>query len=174
MSTAFARPASPVGQHQRPRDDRTARSVILAKDGHPEYTVTPPRDPGLQVGSRDQSDMARRKHDRDARPPTTDPDGTDQDPLADDLLRALRGILSITGAEGIGQPVTVLSPSDLPPDFPSFVERLRAGAVEVDEEMILLTIPTPRGRRREQHPVADRLRRSLDSLHNSSRCARTP
>jgi len=105
--------------------------------------------------------MARRKHDRDAKPPTTDPHGTDQDPLADDLVRALQGILSIPGVEGIGRPVTVLSPSDLPPDFLGLVERLRAGAVEVDEEMILLTIPTSRGRRRGRHPVADRLRRSF-------------
>lgn len=161
ISAAFARPASPARQYQRPRDDRTARSVILAKGGRPGYTVTPPSDPGLQAGSRDQSDMARRKHDRDAKPPTTDPDGTDQDPLADDLLRALRGFLSIPGVEGIGRPVTVLSPSDLPPDFLGLVERLRAGAVEADEEMILLTIPTPLGRRRGKHPVADRLRRSL-------------
>ena len=63
--------------------------------------------------------------------------------------------------EGIGRPVTVLSPSDLPPDFLGLVERLRAGAVELDEEMILLTIPTPRGRRRWRHPVADRIRRSF-------------
>jgi hypothetical protein len=105
--------------------------------------------------------MARRKQDRDAKPPITVPDGTNQDPLTDDLLRALRGILSIPGVEGIGQPVTVLSPSDLPPDFLGLVERLRAGAVEEDEEMILVTIPTSRGRRRGQHPVADRLRRSF-------------
>ena len=105
--------------------------------------------------------MARRKQDRDARPPNTDPDGTDRDPLAADLLRALRGFFPIPGAEGIGQPVTVLSPSGLPPDLLGLVERLRAGAVEVEEEMILLTIPTPRGRRRGRHPVAHRLRRSF-------------
>ena len=105
--------------------------------------------------------MARRKQDRDARPPTTGPHWTDQDPLGDDLVRALREFFSIPGVEGIGQPVTVISPSDLPPDLLGLVERLKAGAVEVDEEMILLTIPTPRGRHRGRHPVAHRLRRSF-------------
>jgi hypothetical protein len=70
-------------------------------------------------------------------------------------------LFTIPGVEGIGQPVTVLSPYDLPPDFLGFVERLRAGAVEEDEEMVLLTIPISRGRRRGEHPVANRLRRSF-------------
>ena len=119
--------------------------------------------------------MARRKQDRDARPPNTVPDGTDRDPLTDDLLRALRGFFSIPGVEGIGQPVTVISPSDLPTDLLGLVERLRAGAVEIDEEMILMTIPTPRGRRRGRHPVADRLRRSFLLLcHHAWKAASPP
>jgi hypothetical protein len=109
--------------------------------------------------------MARRKQDHGAKLPTTGPHGTDQDPLGDGLVRSLRGFFSIPGVEGIGQPVTVLSPSDLPPDFLGFVERLRAGAVEVDEKMILLTVPTSRRRRRGQHPVSDQLRRSFLLCH---------
>jgi hypothetical protein len=118
----------------------------------------------LQAGSRDRSDMARRKQDRGAKPPTRGPDETDQDPLTDDLIRALRGFFSIPGVEGIGRPVTVLSPYNLPPDLLGLVQRPRSGAVEVDEEMILPAIPTPRGQRRGRHPVADRLRRSFHLL----------
>jgi hypothetical protein len=51
-----------------------------------------------------------------------------------------------------------------PPDLMGFVKRLRAGAVEEGEEMVLVTVPAPRGRHREGHPVADRLRRALSIL----------
>jgi hypothetical protein len=105
--------------------------------------------------------MAWRKPNRSAAPRNAPDDGTDQGLLPDELLQVLRGLLTIPGVEGIGQPVTVLSPFDLPPDFLGFVERLRAGAVEEDKEMVLLTIPTSRGRSRGKHPVTNRLRRSF-------------
>ena len=109
--------------------------------------------------------MARRKLNREVSPRNAARDGTGQGPLSDDLLQALRGLFTIPGVKGIGQPVTVLSPYDLPPDFLGFVERLRAGAVEGGEEMVLLNITTSRGRSRGGHPVANRLRRSFLLLH---------
>jgi hypothetical protein len=125
---------TPDSQYPWTKKWGAGQSIILAKGGCHGHTAKPPRDPGLQAGLRDRSDMARRKQDRDAKPPNMGPDGNNQEPLADDLLRALRGILSIPGVEGIGQPVTVISPSDLPPDFLGLVERLRAGAVEEDND----------------------------------------
>jgi hypothetical protein len=86
------------------------------------------------------------------------------DRFVDELAGAFRALLTIEGVEGIGQPVTVISPGDLPPEFLGFVERLRAGAIELDEETILITIPASRGRRRKTHPVRERLRQSLHFL----------
>src|SRR4051794_36069853 len=76
ISAASVRPASPAEQHEGSRDNRPARSVMLAAGERPGHTVTPPRDPGLQTGSRNRSDMARRKQDRDAKPRDTGPDRT--------------------------------------------------------------------------------------------------
>jgi hypothetical protein len=80
--------------------------------------------------------------------------------LADELCDAIRSLLTIQGVEGIGQPVTVLTPDDLPPDLLGFIERLRGGPIELDEEMILLNLP-PRRQRCKELPAADRLRRAL-------------
>jgi hypothetical protein len=106
----------------------------------------------------------RRKRPRDAKPPGAADDEAMRASLADDLLRAIREVVTIPGVDGIGQPVTVLSPYDLPPDLLGFVERLRAGAVEEDEEMLLVTIPAPRVGGRGEHPTADRLRQALSLL----------
>jgi hypothetical protein len=69
--------------------------------------------------------------------------------------------MTIEGVTGIGEPVAVISPGDLPPDFLGFVERLRAGAIELHEEMILITIRAPRSRRRKKNPVLERVRQAL-------------
>lgn len=110
--------------------------------------------------------MARRRRGpaRGAKPSEETPDEADPAPLTDELLRALRELFTIPGVEGVGQPVTIISPADLPIDFLGFVERLRADAIEVDEEMVLLTIPAVRGRRRDGHPTTRRLRESLRLL----------
>ena len=103
--------------------------------------------------------MARRprRQARDSKPPRAADDEADRTPLDDDLLRALREVFAIPGVDGIGQPVTVLSPYDLPPDFLGFVERLRAGAIEEDEELVLVTIPAPPGCTSGKYRAADRL-----------------
>jgi hypothetical protein len=75
-------------------------------------------------------------------------DDVAHDRFVDELAGALRALLTIQGVEGIGQPVTLLTPGVLPPDLLGFVEQLRAGPIELDEEMILITIPASRGRRR--------------------------
>lgn len=80
--------------------------------------------------------------------------------LVDELAGSLKALLAIEGVEGVGQPVTVLSPGDLPPHLLGFVELLRAGAVEDDEEMVILTIAMPRRRRKEHHTL-ERVRQAL-------------
>ncbi len=87
-------------------------------------------------------------------------DDAARDHSVDELAGALRDLMMIEGVEGIGQPVTVISPGDLAPEFLGFVERLRAGAIELDEEMILITISS-QGRGRNQRPILERLRQAL-------------
>ncbi|MFI5457754.1 MAG: hypothetical protein ACHRXM_20115 [Isosphaerales bacterium] len=53
--------------------------------------------------------------------------------MSEEISEAIRSLLTIEGVEGIGKPVTVISPGDLPPELPGFVERCRAGAIELDE-----------------------------------------
>lgn len=81
----------------------------------------------------------------------------------EDLAGAIRELLSIPGVEDIGQPVTLISPGDLPMDMLAFVERLRGGFIEVDEEMLLITIPesSVRGRRPVTDPTVERIRDAL-------------
>jgi len=55
----------------------------------------------------------------------------------------------------------VISPRDLPPEFLGFVERLRAGAIELDEETIVITIRAGRGRRWKKSPILEWVRRAL-------------
>jgi hypothetical protein len=81
--------------------------------------------------------------------------------LVEEISEAIRSLLTIEGVEGIGKPVTVISPGDLPPEFLGFVERLRAGAIERNEEMILITIRAGRGRRWKKNPILERVRRIL-------------
>ena len=82
----------------------------------------------------------------------------------DKLIGAIQTLLTIEGVEGVGQPVTLISPADLPPDFLGFVERLRAGAVELDEEILFITLPGPRKGRRKSAIVLDRVREALAIL----------
>jgi hypothetical protein len=82
-------------------------------------------------------------------------------PGLDELTGALRALLTIPGVEGVGQPVTLISPADLPPDVLGFVERLRGGPIEIDEEMLLITLAGSHGRRRKREPVVERLRQAL-------------
>jgi hypothetical protein len=96
---------------------------------------------------------------RPTQPTAISDDSSGKSPV-DELGEAIRSLLTIQGVEGIGQPVTVLMPDDLPPDLLGFVERLRMGPIEIDEEMILITIP-PRRQRRKELPAVDRLRQSL-------------
>jgi hypothetical protein len=79
-------------------------------------------------------------------------DDTDRDRLFEEISEAIRSLMTIKGVEGIGKPVTVISPGDLLPEFLGFIERLRAGAIELDEEMILVTIRAGRGRRWKKNP----------------------
>ena len=66
------------------------------------------------------------------------------------LVGEICGLLNIEGVEGIGQPVTLLSAGDLPPKFLGFVERLRGGWIEGDEEMLLITLSAPGTDRRRK------------------------
>jgi hypothetical protein len=74
----------------------------------------------------------------------------------DDLAGMIHSLLSVEGVEGIGKPIILISPSDLPLDVLCLVERLRGGAIESDEEMILITLAGSRGRRRCD-PILKRL-----------------
>jgi hypothetical protein len=76
----------------------------------------------------------------------------------------IRSLLTIEGVDGIGKPVTVISPGDLPLEFLGFVERLRASTIELDEEMILITIRAGGGRRWKNNPIPERVRRALLTL----------
>jgi hypothetical protein len=58
----------------------------------------------------------------------------------------------------------VISPGDLPPEFLGFIERLRAGAIELDEEMIVITIRAGQGRRWKKNSILERVRRALLAL----------
>ena len=91
-------------------------------------------------------------------------DDTARDRLSEEISEAIRSLLTIEGVEGIGKPVTVISPGDLPPEFLGFVERLCAGAIELDEEMIVITIRAGRGRRWKKSPILERVRRALLAL----------
>ena len=81
--------------------------------------------------------------------------------LGQELAAAFKALFTIEGVEGVGQPVTVIDAGDLPPDFLGFVERLRGGATEVDEEMLLITIAASQVRRRKREPALERLRQAL-------------
>jgi hypothetical protein len=91
-------------------------------------------------------------------------DDTARDRLFEEISEAIRSLLTIEGVEGIGKPVTVISPGDLPPEFLGFVERLRAGAIELDEEMVVITIRAGRGRRWKKNPILERVRRTVLAL----------
>jgi hypothetical protein len=101
-------------------------------------------------------------HDLLGRSPMSD--DTDRQGSFKEINEAIRSRLTIEGVEGIGEPITVISPEDLPPEFLGFVERLRAGAIELDEEMIVITIRAGRGRRRKKNPILERVRRALLAL----------
>lgn len=87
-------------------------------------------------------------------------------PAADmfDLAEAVRSFLTIEGVDGVGQPVTRISPGDLPPDLLGFVERLRGGAVETEDEMLLLTLPAGSPLAVSPDAVAHRLRAAFAVL----------
>jgi hypothetical protein len=80
------------------------------------------------------------------------------------LAEAIRTLLSIEGVEGIGQPVTLISPGDLPLDFLGFVDRLRGGSIELDEEILVITLVRQGRGRKRKNPVFEQLRQTLDIL----------
>jgi hypothetical protein len=94
----------------------------------------------------------------------TSPKDDPGDILGAQLADALVALLTIEGVEDIGKPVTVISPDDLPPDFLGFIERLRGGAIELEEEMLLLTLAPLPGRRRKRELALERLRQALAVL----------
>ena len=90
---------------------------------------------------------------------TSGDDAGDQD--MEQLTEAIRALVTIEGVEGVGQPVTLIFPADLPFDFLGFVERLRGGAVEVDDEMLLITLAAGKRPRRARRSAKQRLRETL-------------
>ena len=78
-----------------------------------------------------------------------------------ELAGIIQSLLTVEGVEGIGQPVTLITPSDLPPDFLCLIERLCGGAIENDEEMILITLANLRRRRQHSDPILERLRQAI-------------
>jgi hypothetical protein len=91
-------------------------------------------------------------------------DDTERNRLLEEISEAIRCLVTIEGVEGIGEPVTVISPGDLSLEFLGFVERLRAGATEHDEEMIVITIRAGQGRGWKKNPILERVRRALLAL----------
>jgi hypothetical protein len=87
--------------------------------------------------------------------------------LSQELTKVIAALLTVEGVEGIGQPLTILTPWDLPADFLGFVERLRGGAIERDEDMLLITLPSPRGRRRKRKPGSATARQALEHLRKA-------
>ncbi len=96
-------------------------------------------------------------------PPSDDRNPESDDGRFHDLAGAIRDLISIPGVEDIGQPVMLISPGDLPMDLLALVERLRGGFIEVDEEMLLITLPESSvlGRGPETNPVVARIREAL-------------
>jgi len=84
--------------------------------------------------------------------------------LGQELAAVFEALFTIEGVEGVGQPVTVIDAGDLRPDFLGFIERLRGGAIEVDEEMLLITIAASQVRRRKRESALERLRQALGIL----------
>jgi hypothetical protein len=80
------------------------------------------------------------------------------------LAEAIRALLTIEGVEGVGQPVTLLSLADLPPDILGFVERLRGGCIEDDEEMLVITLAGFIRSHRGKETVLARLRQAVTLL----------
>jgi hypothetical protein len=72
--------------------------------------------------------------------------------------------LTIEGVEGIGRPVTIISPADVPMSILAFIERLRGGASEFDDEMLLITVSTPKKRRQRRARARERVRQALPLL----------
>jgi hypothetical protein len=64
-----------------------------------------------------------------------------------ELAEMVHSLLTVEGVEGIGQPVTLITPGDLPPDILCLLERLCGGAIDIDEEMFLITLARSRRRR---------------------------
>ena len=81
------------------------------------------------------------------------------DPALAELIGAIRALLTIEGVEGIGQPVMLLSLADLPSDVLGVVERLKGGCIEVDEEMLIVTLSRSSGRGKKA--VLRRLRKAF-------------
>jgi hypothetical protein len=85
------------------------------------------------------------------------------------LTEAIRALLTIEGVEGVGQPVMLLSLADLPPDFLGFVERLRGGCIEDDEEMLVITLAGSTRPHRGKETVLARLRQAVTLLSRHAR-----
>lgn len=86
----------------------------------------------------------------------------DSSRVGKELAAAVQALLTIEGVEGIGQPVTVIDPGELRAEFLAFIERLRGGAIELDEELLVVNLAAIRRRRRwKQEPALERLRQAL-------------
>lgn len=64
-----------------------------------------------------------------------------EDKVLETIADALAKLMTIPGVEGVGEPVTVIIPDDLPPDFMGFIERLAGGYIESNQECLLISIP---------------------------------
>ena len=84
-----------------------------------------------------------------------------------ELTGAIRALLTIEGVQGIGEPVTLLSLPDLPPDILGVIERLQGGGIEVGEEMLIVTLSRSSGRGKKA--VLRRLREALILLGRHAR-----
>lgn len=86
------------------------------------------------------------------------------DRIGKELAAAVQALLTIEGVEGIGQPVTVIHPGDLRPQFLGFIERLAGGAIEPNDEMLLVTLAALRRRRRRGEAALERIRQAVSVL----------
>ena len=95
----------------------------------------------------------RRKNPLDVRP--------GEHSSVNELTGMIHSLLTVEGVEGIGEPVTLITPGDLPPDFLCLIERLCGGAIENDEEMILITLANSRRDRQHSDPILERLQQAI-------------
>ena len=105
--------------------------------------------------------MAKKRDKNHRRVGTAIHHNTAHDLGMEQLTEAILALMTIEGIEGVGQPVMLISPADLPLDFLGLIERLRGGTIEVDDEMLLITLASGRKQRRARRSAKQRLREAL-------------